>query len=177
MERTRQSVLVRGLLAVAALVVVAACGGTIDSGGHTQSSGPGVVSGSISGTTTVAGLGIYSSNLLVFGLNGNSTTGGPNISFTMTLASGSAITNGTYTAASASNVLATVGQGSNVFQLVAGSQAGSSAVGTFTLTITDAGSTLSQSGVTSYPFVHGTLTATLPGANGAPGSVTLNATF
>jgi hypothetical protein len=169
---------VKGLLAAALLAAVAACGGTVETGNPTQSSGPGVVSGTISGTTTVHGLGIYSSSTLVFSVTGQSTTGGPNITFTLTLSSGSTISNGTYTSANASSVFGTVGEGSSVFQLLGGTQAGSSAAGTFTLTITDAGSSLSAGGGTTWPFAHGTLTATLPAAAGAgSGSVTLNATF
>jgi hypothetical protein len=168
---------IKGLVAAAVFAGLAACGGTAVVDQH-QSKGPATVSGGLSGTTTVYGMGGYVSGngSLTFSVNGNSATGGPNIQFVVTFGSGTAITAGTYSMANVSQAVATVSQGSTAFQAMGGAAVPSSDTkGTFTLQVDEVGTTVSGGGSVTWPFVHGSLTATLPGASS--GSVSLSATF
>ncbi len=168
----------KGLLAVAVLATAAACGGTVSG---VATGGPATVSGGLTGTVTVKGLGQYQPGVgVVFGLS-TTTAGGPTVAITVTLPSGtSTLSPGTFTSASVSQASIQAYQGNNGYAAIGGtSVSGSDAQGSFTLNVTEVGSTLSAGGGTQWPFMHGTLTATMPAvsSSAATGTATLTATF
>ncbi len=180
MERTMRAAgnLAKGLLVVAVLATAAACGGTVSG---VATGGPATVSGGLTGTVIVKGLGQYQSGVgLVFGLN-STTAGGPTVAIIVTLPSGtSTLSTGTFTSASVSQASIQAYQGNNGYAAVGGtSVSGADAQGSFTLNVTEVGSTLSAGIGTRWPFMHGTLTATMPAVSGsaATGTAALSVTF
>ena len=182
MERTMRAAgtTAKWLLAAAALAAVAACGGTV-SGGGVATGGPATLSGGLTGTVTVKGLGQYQSGVgVVVGLN-SITAGGPTLGIIMTFPSGTtALSTGTFTAASVAQASIQAYQGNNGYAAVGGTTVSSSdAQGSFTLNVTEVGSALNATVGTQWPFMHGTLTATLPAvsSSAATGTVTISVTF
>ena len=173
-------ILAKTLLAVAVLAAAAACGGTA-SGTSVATGGPATVSGGLTGSVTVHGAGQYYSGAgAVIGLNGNASSG-LSVLFSLKLPSGtSTVSAGTYTSANVADAVILVGQGNVSYAVYGGTNSSnSSPQGSFTLNVTEAGSTLSGGGGTQWPFMHGTLTATLPADSNtaATGTATLSATF
>jgi len=164
-----------------AVSALAACGGSAGPGGTPQNRCTVILSGALSGSfnCSTAAFGSWSSganqSTLGFGVNGTAST--PAVGVGLFFAG--PMHTGTYksTDAGANGAVSATPNSSSSQTWTAA--AGSSSQGSYTMSLTDLGSSVALGSGLAYPGVHGTLDATLPAAasTGASGTVTLHAVF